>query len=466
MFSFFKINDPYRLIAIFLIAFAIKTPFFINACSYFEMHHWLIIGQAMETGHMYEQIFDSLAPLASTTYWLIEAIFGKSILALQILGTLLLVVQSVIFNKLTINNKVYEQNSYLPAFSFVILSSVHYSLSVFSPAQLGMTFILLAFSKLLSHVEFRAKRDEQITSIGLLIGIAVLFYLPYLLFLIVVLVIMVLFTNTLKRRYFILIISAFIPLLLAYVYYWLILDEVGFISSNFIIPTLIWDLSIFTLIWQNINLFLPLLLVWLLGLVTMPKQRRLNNYQTRLTQLFFLSGVLSLSILTFKDTGIEIGLIIIVPIAAFYATHMFYLIKRPITDLGVSLVFISVVLITSFDSEFNFLGLTNRIEASITVDEELASFVQDKSLMVLGDKPQLYQHGSLATPFYDWALAEPIIDHLEFYDNLVFIEQSINLYQPEIIIDYELKWGIISNHIPVLNDQYIQARPFIWIRVE
>lgn len=415
---------------------------------------------------MYEQIFDSLAPLAATTYWLVEVVFGKSILALQILGTLLLVVQAVFFNNLTINNKVYEQNSYLPAFSFTILSSVHYSLSVFSPAQLGMTFILLAFSKLLSHVEFRAKRDEQIMSIGLLIGIAVLFYMPYILFLLIVLIILILFTNTLRRRYFILIISALTPLLLTYVYYWLVLDEVGFVFTNFISSSLVWDLSMFTIMWQNISLFLPLLLVWLLGLVTMPKQRRLNNYQNRLTQLFFLSGLLSLSILAFENTGIETGLIIIVPIAAFFATHMFYLVKRPLQDIGISLAFVSLMLFTSYDSEFSFFGLSKKIEPRVKVDKELAAFVQDKSLMVLGDKPQLYQYGSLATPFYNWTLAKPVVNNLGYYDNLVFIKESIDLYQPEVVIDYELKWALISNHIPLLKDQYKQVKPFVWVRVE
>ena len=201
MLRFFKINDPYRLIAIFLIAFAIKIPFFINDCAYFEMQHWLIIGEAMKSGHMYVDIFDSLAPLAASTYWLLVLVFGKSTLMFHILGTFLLVIQAVIFNNLTISNKVYEQNTYLPAFVYLILASSHYALSVFSPVQIGMTFILLTFSKLLSHVEFRAKRDEQIMSIGLLIGIAVLFYLPFIIFLPIVLIILLVFTNTLKRRY-------------------------------------------------------------------------------------------------------------------------------------------------------------------------------------------------------------------------------------------------------------------------
>ena len=127
---------------------------------------------------MYKGIFDPLGPLSTTVYAIVVWLFGKSILALQILGTTLMIIQAIIFNTLTIRNKVYEQNTYLPAFAYLIISATHYSLTVFSPIQLGMTFILLAFSELLSHVEFRAKRDEQIMSIGLMVGLASLFYLP------------------------------------------------------------------------------------------------------------------------------------------------------------------------------------------------------------------------------------------------------------------------------------------------
>lgn len=464
MLRFFKINDPYRLIAIFLIAFAIKIPFFINDCTYFEMQHWLIIGEAMKSGHMYVDIFDSLAPLAATSYWFVVLIFGKSTLVLHILGTLLLVMQAIIFNNLTINNKVYEQNTYLPAFVYLLLASSHYALSVFSPAQMGMTLILLTFSKLLSHVEFRAKRDEQIMSIGLLMGIAVLFYLPFIIFLPIVLIILLFFTNTLKRRYIILTISALIPLFAAFAYYWLVNDESGYFMVNFVHPSLAIDFSTLTRVGLNFTLFLPVLVFWILGFVTMPKQRRLNNYQSRLAQLFFLTGLLALLILLFKNANIITGLIMLVPVAAFFTTHMFFLIRRTMMDFVFSLIFLSFILLTSYDSEFGFIGLNNSIKQEAKVDAELVSLIEDKKLMVLGDKKQLYTYGSLATPFYDWSLSTAVVDNLDYYDNVVFIKESIDRYQPEVILDYELKWRKILAHIPEFNQQYEETKPFVWVR--
>jgi hypothetical protein len=464
--SFFKINDPYRLIAIFLIAFAIKIPFFIDSCAYNDMHHWLVIGEAMQSGHMYVDIFDSIAPLAASTYWLIVLIFGKSTLVLHILGTLLMLIQAIIFNNLTISNKVYEQNTYLPAFVYLILSSSHYALSVFSPAQMAMTFVLLAFSKLLSHVEFRAKHDEQIMSIGLLLGAAMLFYLPFIVFLPIVLIILVFFTNTLKRRYLILALSSLVPLVIAFTYYWLVNDESGYFITNFVNPSLTFGLTTFSNIGANINLGVPLLAFWFIGVITMPKQRRLNNYQTRLAQLFFLSGILSLLILLFKAGDIITGIILLVPVAAFFTTHLFFIIKRPLLDLITTLVFLSFSLLISYDSEFGFIGLTSSLKKEVKVDAELASIIKDKRLLVLGDKQQLYQYGSLATPFYDWSLSLPVVDNLEYYDNLVFIKESLDRFKPEVILDYELRWRDIRRHIPELYPAYKQVRPSVWVKNE
>ncbi len=463
MFRFFKINDPYRLIVIFVLALLIKLPFFINNSAYFAMHHWLTVGEAMQSGRLYLHIFDSLAPLASFAYWLVVLLFGKSVLALHISGTLLMVIQAIIFNNLTINNKVYEQNTYLPAFVYLIFSSVHYSLSVFSPAQLGMTFILLAFGRLLAHVEFRAKRDEQIMGIGLLIGVAALFFLPYIVFLPIVWLILLLFTNTLRRRYIILMITAVLPLLVSLTYYWLVLDSIGYYIRNFIVPSLAVTLPAGDQLWQHFGLFLPLLLGWLLGLLTMPKQRRLNNYQYRLVQLFFVTGVLSLFILTFTVADVATGLTLLVPVAAFFATHLFYLVKRPLTDLLVSLLFVALCLLISYDSAFAVAGWANKIANKTKVAQELVALIKGKRIMVLGDKPQLYQYGALATPFYNWALARPVVDNLTYYDNLVFIQESVDRYQPEVIIDYDFKWRRFVYHLPELARQYKQVRPFVWV---
>lgn len=466
MFSFFKINDPYRLVAIFMLGLAIKLPFMLSNCTYSEMHHWLTIGEAMQTSDMYRGIFDSLAPLSSFTYWVVVLIFGKSGLALHLLGTLLMIVQAVIFNNLTIRNKVYEQNTYLPAFVYLVVASSHYSLSVFSPAQLGMTFVMMAFSQMLSHVEFRAKRDEQIMSIGLLIGVATLFYLPLFIFLPIVLFELMIFTNTMGRRYFVLIISSLVPFLLTMCVYWVRHDSPAYFITNFLLPSMQWstpDVSQFTI---QLPVYAPLIILLLIGLISMPKQRRLNNYQTRLVQLFLFTALLSCSFLFLASPDLPSLMIISLPAVAFFGTHLFYLVRKPLLDLIYSLLFLGIFLGVAYQTEYGFIGWPKHVTFNKEISTDLAKLIKDKRIWVIGDEPELYRGAKLGSGFYNWQLSKPVLDHLDYYDNLVFIDQNLRKFNPEIILDYAMRWRQLAGHIPRLQKQYEQVRPFVWRRKE
>jgi hypothetical protein len=183
-----------------------------------------------------------------------------------------------------------------------------------------------------------------------------------------------------------------------------------------------------------------------------------------LAQLFFITGLLALLILFFKSADIITGIILLVPVAAFFTTHMFFLIRRGLIDFITILMFLSFNLLTSYDSEFGLFGLNQTIKHEIKVEPELMALIKDKKLLVLGDKQQLYMYGSLATPFYNWSLSTAVVDNLEYYDNVVFVKESIDRYQPEVILDYELRWRKILWHIPEFYQQYEQVRPFVWVR--
>ena len=462
--NFFKINDPYRLIAILIIGIGIKLPFIIGGCATLEMEKSLLIGEAVASTSMYYGILDNTAPLAAGVYWLIAFVAGKSPISLHILGTLLLILQAIIFNNLAIRNKVYEQNTYLPAFAYLIIGSIQYNLSSFSSAQMGMTFILLAFSQLLSHVEFRAKREEQIMSIGLLTGIASLFYLPLIIFLPIILIILLVFTNTLSRRYFILIISAAMPQAVAFAYYWVLNGVPDYYIANFILPTLDFGFNAGASIQQSYPVLLPITILGLLGFATMPKQRRLNNYQNRLAQLFFATGLLILIIPLLTALDLQGAILLYLPILAFFATHLFFLIRRPMADLVASVTFIGTSLFLAYQTEFHFMEWPKKIEERTKVNQGLLDLVKNKKIWVLGDEPELYTHGKLGTTFYNWQLSKPYLENLDYYDNLVFIKKSVDRFKPEVILDYEFMWKKLVLHIPSLEEDYEQIRPFVYKR--
>lgn len=436
----------------------------LGECATIEMRYWLLLGEAVDDTTMYKGVLDSLAPLSAGTYWLIVFLTGKSVLTLHILGLLLLVLQAIIFNNLAIRNKVYEQNTYLPAFVFLIIASIQYDLTVFSPAQLGMTFILLALSQLLSHVEFRAKRDEQIMSIGLLVGLGALFYLPLILFLPIVLLIMLVFTSTLSRRYAILIISALMPLAVAIGYYWIMHGTTAYFIAHFILPTFDIGFTNSTAALDIAVVYTPLLLLFIAGYITMPKQRRLNNYQNRLAQLFFVMAILLVGIPLFTNIDYNSLILLYVPVLTFISAHLFYLIRKPLTDLVVSLVFIGSILFMAYQTEFQFTTWPAKTAGRAQVVPELKELIKDKKIWILGDHKELYTYGSIGTTFFDWGLSKPYLDNLNYYDNLVFINMSVERFRPDLILDYDFRWREIVTHIPSLENDYEQVRPFVWIR--
>ncbi len=467
LFSFFKVNNPYRLVVVFLLALAFKLPCLLSGCAYFDMTHWLLIGEAMGEGMLYRDIIDPLAPLAAMMYRLVYLAAGRSMATLHILGLLVLCWQAVVFNGMAMRNKIYTQNTYLPALVYVLLGSVHYSMAVFSPVQLGLTFVLLAFDKLLSHVEFRAKRDEQIMSIGLLLGLATLFYVPFILLLPIVLLILAFFTSTMPRRYVVLVISALIPPVLTFLYYWLRQDSTYFIIHHLAQPSLSFSLRQANHTMGQAGLFALPLALWLLGLLTMPRQRRLNNYQRRLTALFLVTGLLTLPLYLFlQQADTTTLLLLLLPVAAFSTVHLFFLFTRPLADWLYSLLVLAALLFVHLDSAFGLWCYLLPVEQKVEVEPALADLLRGRRILVLGDERPLYAYGSLGSGFYYWPVAAYWFADPHDPQRLLYIKRQIERFRPQVVLDYTHKWRAVTERIPAIGQAYRQVRPFVWLRKE
>jgi hypothetical protein len=64
-----------------------------------------------------------------------------------------------------------------------------------------------------------------------------------------------------------------------------------------------------------------------------------------------------------------------------------------------------------------------------------------------------YAGNSLATPFLDWKLAEPIFTELDYYENVIAINEGFN-DRPDIIIDPDGRMDAVFDRIPRLRDMY------------
>jgi len=440
-----------------------SIPFWIYPVYPKEVHHWLVIGEAMKGGHLYSQIWDGMAPLSATVYWWIVSVFGKSAFVLSVFGMFLNVIQAVLINNMTIKNKVYEQSTYVPAFVYIVFTSLHPSFRLLSPVQMGITFLLLALGNLLSHVKFRIKRDEQIINIGIYQGLAVLFYFPLIIFNVIFLLLFLSFTRTLRRRYALFIYGSLLPLMMVFCYYWIITGDTGYFTYHFLLHSFEQSSLQSKNIMPLVKVGIPILLFCFLGVITMGRQRRLNNYQIRLSRLFLMALIGANGIFFFVNGSSAMPLFVLISMATFFTTHFLLLTDNSRVSGMVTGIFVAMVLFTNYDSAYGYTHWYLPRKVPKVVSEKLIYKISGKSMLVLGDHTEAYNYGRMSGPFYEWKLAKPFLDQLGYYDNLVFLDHALRTRQPEIILDYEHRWPLISRHLPWLNKKYKRDSEILWI---
>jgi hypothetical protein len=90
------------------------------------------------------------------------------------------------------NEKLFSRKSYLPALSFVLITSMLPSLNVFSFEMIASGFLFLAVSKALSLAHTTTPRKVSF-DIGLFLGLASLFYFPSVFFFFLLLILLFIF---------------------------------------------------------------------------------------------------------------------------------------------------------------------------------------------------------------------------------------------------------------------------------
>jgi hypothetical protein len=111
------------------------------------------------------------------TYYLV----GSQELISQIIAFVLLLVQGFSINLLVINHRLSHENNLFPGVFLVLISCLIPDFLYLSPVLLGNTFFIFSMIELFSIYKNPACAD-RIFNAGLLVGIASLFYFPFLFF--------------------------------------------------------------------------------------------------------------------------------------------------------------------------------------------------------------------------------------------------------------------------------------------
>lgn len=452
--NFFRINDPYRLIVIFIFLLVIRIPLFIEApLTLPELSYMLVGEKIIEGAPLYSKIWESLAPLSALVYALSDYLFGRSQLSYHLFAYILICYQAFIFNRMLLESRAYSENTYLPAFIYAILASVCYDMYSLSPFILGITFILLALKNIFSHIEVRAKRDEDILNIGLYVGLATLCYLPFSVFALGVLTIFILFTGTIARRYLLMLFGFLLPMAVAAGYFFLT-DRLDDFLYNFFSPFTVIERNWYISLKDTASLFVAPLAFFILAILKVISGARLTNYQSRLTQTILVWAVFSVIFILLADQNTPSVYTILIPPVAFYITHYFLLKNKSFLSEMSFLLFSVLCFATYFLTLSDSWAKNFFDDSNYLIKENTFLDLEGKDILVLDDNLKPYVHAKSATPFLNWQLSQSVFEDLNYYDNLTLIYDGFIDSPPEVIIDPGNLLDDVFEKIPSLKENY------------
>jgi hypothetical protein len=133
--GYFRINDPYRLVIIFVLLLIFKVPFYITSdwLTIPELR-WLLVGERINGGALlYVDIWVDTGFLSAWVYAALDWLFGRSWLALQLFGLILFYFQIFYINFLALKHKMYNENNYIPGLIYGVGGLLFFNLTILSP---------------------------------------------------------------------------------------------------------------------------------------------------------------------------------------------------------------------------------------------------------------------------------------------------------------------------------------------
>ncbi|MEM6831660.1 MAG: DUF6427 family protein, partial [Bacteroidota bacterium] len=381
MLRFFRINDPYRLVVIFLILIIVRfiQGYFVPNQPFLELK-WLLLGQWLGKGFlMYRETYDYTGPLAAFVYKYVDLVFGRSALTHHIMSSFLIIIQAAIFNRILIKNKAFDENSYLPAFIYVIVMLSIPDFMALSPQLMCVTFILMTLGNVLRRIDNQST-DELFLNSGIYVGIATMFYLPAFVFLFVFLISFIIFSTALLRRLMLYLFGFFLVFLACITYFYWRGDYAYFI--DFFLKKGLTLSAEKLMSWKTIFLVsIPLMITLIIAIVKNISAARLTNFQQRVQQviwLIFFGGIVCFFLSNRKTT---LELVFVIPLVTYFLNQYFILIHRRFYKFIMPGVII-----------FGLLGYN--IYAYQTLFEPQVNdphFRYDDRVLVLGEFPSYYK---------------------------------------------------------------------------
>lgn len=418
---------------------------------------WLVIGERLGDGFtMYKDLFDYTGPLSALVYKWLDMIFGRSRWVHIICSTFLITIQASILNGILLKNKSYSENSYLPAFLYVILASCTLDFFALSPQLMALTFILLSLNFIFRRID-NIVTDELFLYSGIYLGLATFFYLPSILFFIIFFLSFILFSSAIIRRLLLFIYSSVAIFVVVWGYFFWYGASWDFIE-DFFIASLFRPKQYYLSSFELLSLSAMMIFVAVLSLSTLFTVR-VTNFQQKMQQvmiLFFVSGLVVILVTTDLITA---DLLFFVPSITFFLVYYFLNLKRRVW----SLIMPYLIVFGSLAYPYYWM---KRQDLSEMVVKESELNLPGTRLMGIGTEVSAYQQYKLAGPFLDDYVSEQKFEDLNYYSEASKFFNALNDSQADIILDEKGIVPQIFNRFPLLEAQFQKKSEGVYLRVK
>ncbi|WP_157971949.1 hypothetical protein [Pleomorphovibrio marinus] len=462
MLSFFKFNDPIRLVGIILLLLLLRLPYMWMGTPVTQPEMlWLLVGERISEGFMlYTDIRDNTAPLSALIYGGLHFIFGRTLWPYHLLASFIIFLQSAYINSLFLSHKSYDENTYLPAFITVLLFHFSYDLLTLSPVLLGSTFLLLAIGQLFSLATINQNNTEAIVLLGLFAGLAPCFHFPLLFFLPVMILTGLFISNFNFQELLLSIVGYFLPLsIIGLFFFWngAFMDFVqGLMSPG-------WKLDSLAHVSYRELLYVMAFPIGftVFGYLATSLWGRLYIHQQKQKQIVMIYGLGAVLLVFLNYRVIAYQFIPFIPLMVFFINHLILRNERLFVQ---SVLFYALLIsVPFFGYSWFFYKKNDKSFSDYALKiEEKHAIGNGSKLLVLGKDLAYYHSASPATGFLNFNLSKKHLLEVEDFDKMHVTMANFQKDPPEWVIDQEGVFSSILPYYPILQEAYTPRRPGIY----
>lgn len=456
MLSFFKINDPFRLIILIILLVVIRLPIWLSDIPLLSDEiHWMTLGNKLAEGNkMYVDIWDNIAPLSAGVYWLTALTFGISQKVFFVIASILTLIQSYLFNLMMNRSEAYKQKSFVPGFMYLLFSNISYDFMTLSPTLISLTFLLFGLRNLL-RME-RTDVEQSILNTGIFFGLASLAYMPSFSFLLMGIFALATFRVSSFNRLFLAFVGFTIIWGGYFVYLYYIDGVEEFISLCMLsLPNLSHN---FQLSWEQMLILMALpTFIIVIGMFKTFSYNAFINSQQNIQQLMLIWIITASLSIFFSSFTTSYQLILFIPAISFFCAHELLIIKKAlfaeITLWVYSISLLAIMFSTAFDV------LPKKIETPY--ENAWAQDIPDlssygKKMLVFGDEYKYYKDHDLATPYLNYNVCKNFFKEIDNYNEIRTIYNAFEKDMPDVIVDLNGDGQKLLNYITLIKNQYEQ----------